>query len=397
MSLHGFPFFHFLAMIRAMSLENWTPVDSGFLRRSLELAALGRGLADPNPFVGAVLVNDGRIVGEGWHRRAGEPHAEVLALEAAGQQALGSTLYINLEPCCHYGRTPPCVPRLLEAGVNRVVVGLIDPDRRVCGQGVASLRDQGVTVVLAPPEVQQECAFLNQFFLASQRHGRPFVTLKFAMTLDGKIATRTGQSQWITGEEARARVHQERALHQAILVGRGTVMADDPRLNVRGVSGSRQPLRVILDSLGRIAHGARLLSSPGGPVMFATTSRSSANWREGLRQRGAEVLEVEEDDEGRVSLRSLLHHLHRNGIRSVFAEGGGQLHGSLVDQALATRVLGFIAPRIIGGEAAPTPIAGLGAASMDQAQSLRHARGCAVGGDFLVEGYLDDSWLTPPA
>ena len=374
----------------------WRSTDLDPLRRAMELAELGRGTADPNPLVGAVLMHEDRTVGEGWHQRAGEPHAEVLALQVAGEQARGATLYTNLEPCCHYGRTPPCVLRLLEAGVARVVTALVDPDPRVCGQGLTALREAGLEVVLAPSELALECAFQNRFFLASVSNGRPFVTLKYAMSLDGKLASRSGDSKWITGDEARLRVHQERALHQAIMVGRGTVEIDDPHLNVRGIVGARQPLRVVLDSLGRLPDSSRVLSSAGGAVLFATTARSASSWRDRLRRKGAEVLVLEEDDEGRVSLPEVLDYLHRNGIRSLLAEGGGQLHGSLIDLGLVTRVLGFIAPRILGGQSAPGPIGGCGAETMEQALPLRHVKGGSVGEDFLIEGYVDDSWLHSP-
>lgn len=362
----------------------------------MELAAQGQGTADPNPLVGAVLVRDGEIVGEGWHQRAGEPHAEVFALEMAGANARGSTLYINLEPCCHYGRTPPCAPQLLQAGVARVVVGLVDPDPRVSGQGVKMLEEAGVEIVTPPEELLLDCAFLNQFFVASVRTGRPFVTLKYAISLDGKIATRTGHSQWITGEEARARVHQERSAHQAILVGRETVLRDDPHLNVRGFPGARQPLRIVLDSQGRLPDTARVLSSAGGAVLFATTAQSAHNWRESIKAKGAEIVIVEEDDEGRVSLRALLEYLNDQGIRSLFVEGGAQIHGAFLDQRLATRVISFIAPVIIGGAKALSPVGGVGADTMDVAQQLTYAKGGSVGGDFYIEGYLDDSWLGTP-
>ncbi|MCA9796280.1 MAG: bifunctional diaminohydroxyphosphoribosylaminopyrimidine deaminase/5-amino-6-(5-phosphoribosylamino)uracil reductase RibD, partial [Candidatus Eremiobacteraeota bacterium] len=218
-------------------------LDTFFMERALQLAARGLGRTRPNPVVGAVIVRDDKIVGEGWHQKAGQPHAEVLALEAAGDKAVGGTLYINLEPCAHQGRTPPCAPALVEAKLDRVVVGMVDPDERVAGRGIEILRGAGISVSMADPDSAQRCREMNRFYLRRLRSGRPFLTLKFASTLDGKLATRTGHSRWITGPESRRWVHRQRDVHDGLLVGINTVITDDPELTTREPEG-RTPIKI---------------------------------------------------------------------------------------------------------------------------------------------------------
>lgn len=371
----------------------WSHMDAAWMEHACRLAQLGRGTVDPNPMVGAVLVRDGICVGEGWHSRAGEPHAEVFAVEKAGELAHGSALYINLEPCIHVGRTPPCAPMLVEAGISRVLVGMVDPDPRVAGQGIAFLRDQGIDVLVAPPEWQVRCALENSRFAISTHYRRAAVTLKYAMSLDGKIATASGDSKWISSDESRERVHLERSLHQAILVGRATVQQDDPHLNVRGYTNARQPVRIVLDSRGSMSPNARMFDSAGGQVVVCTTPRSSSDWRKALTDRGGEVRVFECDSHGRVPLAELLSKLYERGLRSVLVEGGSEIHGSFVEQGLADRLLAFVCPLIVGGHKAHSAIGGLGAQTMADATRLKHLSIEAYGADQLVDGYFSDDWI----
>ncbi len=363
------------------------------MRRALDLAAHGRWTTAPNPNVGAVVVRDGECVGEGWHRAAGEPHAEVHALRSAGEKAQGSTLYVTLEPCCHTGLTGPCTDRVLEAGVARVVVGLVDPDPRVLGRGMDILRQAGVTVELASQELRRECALVNLFFLKAVRTGLPFVTMKYAATLDGKIATRTGHSQWITGPEARHWVHEQRALHQAVLVGVGTALADNPRLDVRLEGECRQPLRVIADSLARTPPTARLFATPGGPILIAVTPAAPPERVEGLQKMGADLVVIPERD-GRLDLAALCAELGRRRLQSVLLEGGGVLNAAMLEGGLVSKVAAFLAPLLVGGSAAPGPIGGLGAERLEQGWELQEVESRRVGKDWLIEGYLSCPWLT---
>jgi diaminohydroxyphosphoribosylaminopyrimidine deaminase / 5-amino-6-(5-phosphoribosylamino)uracil reductase len=372
---------------------SWSAMDSAWMEHACRLAQLGRGTVDPNPMVGAVLVRDGICVGEGWHSRAGEPHAEVFAVEKAGELTQGSTLYVNLEPCIHVGRTPACAPMLLQAGVKQVMVGMVDPDPRVAGQGISFLREQGILVVVAPEEWQIRCALENSRFAISTHYRRAAVTLKYSMSLDGKIATASGDSKWISNEESRERVHLERSLHQAILVGRATVQRDDPHLNVRGFTNARQPVRIVLDSRGSVSPNARIFDSAGGPVVICTTPRSSEDWRKAILDRGADVRVFECDDSGRVPLPELLSRLHERGIRSVLVEGGSEIHGSFVQQGVADRLLAFVCPLIIGGHKAYPAVGGVGAKTVADAQSLQHLTTETYGPDVLFDGYFRDDWI----
>ncbi len=351
----------------------------------LQLAAQGRLTAAPNPMVGAVLVQGDEIVGQAYHRAAGESHAEVLALQQAGERARGATLYINLEPCCHHGRTPPCAPQLVAAGVARVVIGTLDPDPRVQGGGVQCLRQAGLQVEGCPLAWFERCLDLNRFFLHAAVQQRPFVTLKYAMTLDGRVATENGDSRWITGASARHQVHQERAAHQAILVGSGTALQDDPHLNVRGIAGAPQPIRVVADRRGRLSPQARLFNSPGGPIWIAYGALAEASWREQMRQAGGELFEAGE-------LPQLLGHLYAQGVRSLLVEGGPRLAGAFLDQNLVQRVLAYVAPILVGAGSAPGPLAGQGVSLMGQAQRLKRASWTSLEEDLVLDGELEDSW-----
>jgi diaminohydroxyphosphoribosylaminopyrimidine deaminase / 5-amino-6-(5-phosphoribosylamino)uracil reductase len=359
-------------------------VDLAFMTRALGLAARGLGLTSPNPAVGAVLVRDGVVVGEGTHLRAGGPHAEAVALTAAGEAARGTTCYVTLEPCAHHGRTSPCADALIAAGVARVVAASGDPDARVDGRGFERLRAAGVAVTIGVAEA--EARALNRAFFTFVATGRPHVTLKSAMTLDGRIAAWDGTSRWITGEAAREEAHRLRFQADAILVGVGTVLRDDPELTVRLPGApAKEPLRVVADTRLRTPPGARLIrAGEPGRAILACAAPPPARRAAALRAAGARVLGLPRN-ERRIELRALLAELAALGVIGVLAEGGAELGAALLDAGLVDRVAFFVAPRLLGGRTAPGPLGGVG-------RALKEAVGVAgltfrrVGEDLLLEG-----------
>lgn len=357
--------------------------DEEYMRLALELAGRARGMTSPNPLVGAVVVREGRVVGTGYHRQAGGPHAEVFALEEAGPAARGADLYTNLEPCSHQGRTPPCADRVAAAGIRRVVSAMEDPNPRVAGKGFARLREEGVRVETGLLEA--EARRLNEVFCKFITRGLPFVALKTAATLDGKIATRTGMSRWITGEKSRERVHRLRALHDGVLTGIGTVLKDDPQLNVRLPEGGRDPLRVLVDSRARVPLTARILAPPEKTLVAVTGAAPPAKTR-ALQEQGVEVL-VLPDLAGRVDLSALLRELGKREITSLLAEGGGTLNYSLLAAGLVDKAYVFLAPLFLGGEKAPTPVDGEGVADLARGWRLAGAELEILGEDYLITGY----------
>lgn len=365
------------------------------MAEALSLAEKGAGRTSPNPLVGAVVVDKGgALAGRGWHERAGAPHAEIAALEEAGGRAHGATLYINLEPCAHQGKTPPCAPEVVRAGISRVVAAIEDPDPRVAGRGFKILRDGGVAVECGLMAL--EAARLNEVFISSTLNERPFVTLKMAMSLDGRIATRTGQSRWITGEASRAFSHEFRDRVDAILVGVETLLKDDPLLTARPQGKEGKPLiRIVLDSHLRTPPAARALPPDRGVATIIAALEGSAPERaEELEKMGAEVLLLGPGPDGRVALAPLLEALGGRGVRHLLVEGGGRVHGSFLRQGLADRVMAFIAPMIIGDEAAPGAVSGEGAAELSMAPRISHVEHEQIDGDILIQGYLKDpSWL----
>jgi diaminohydroxyphosphoribosylaminopyrimidine deaminase/5-amino-6-(5-phosphoribosylamino)uracil reductase len=357
------------------------------MARALELAERGRGSTSPNPLVGAVLVRDGRLLAEGFHRARGEPHAEALALAAAGPAALGATCYVTLEPCAHHGRTPPCVDALLQAGVARVVAALPDPDPRVDGDGLARLRAAGITVTVGVGAAA--AAAQNAAYLTHRRLGRPRVTLKAAASLDGKVAAPDGSSQWITGPAARADAHRLRAEADAVVVGAGTALADDPRLTARlprptgepprgspDPSGhvARQPLRVLVDAAGRVGATGHLFDA-AAPTLVATTAAAPAAAVAAWKRAGAEVLVCQEaarEDGGRgVDLAELVAALGRRGVLELLVEGGPRLQAGFWAAGLADRLVWYLAPLVIGGDGAPGLLRDGGAATLAAARALR--------------------------
>ncbi len=354
--------------------------DSRMMRRCLELARRALGRTSPNPLVGAVVVKDGEIVGEGFHPRAGEPHAEVFALRAAGESARGATVYVNLEPCNHYGRTPPCSEGLIAAGVAKVVVGMVDPNPLVAGGGIARLRAAGIEVLVGIEEAA--CQQLNEAFVHRILYKRPLGILKYAMTLDGKIATTSGHSAWVTNQDARSEVHQLRASCDAIIVGGNTVRQDNPYLTSHQV-GSHNPLRVVMSRHLNLPENAHLWQTAEAPTLVLTEVGANSNFQELLRQQGVEVVEFTS-----LTPDNVMAHLYERGFCSVLWECGGTLAASAIAGRAVQKILAFIAPKIIGGSNAPTPVGDLGFTTMTEALPLENVRWRVVGSDCLVEGYL---------
>ena len=360
--------------------------DIVYMNRAIELADRGRGRVNPNPLVGAVLVKDGRIIGEGWHERYGGWHAERNAFGHCQENPAGATLYVTLEPCCHYGKTPPCTEAVIEHGIARVVVGLVDPNPLVAGKGIQALRNAGIEVVTGVEE--EKVREQNRVFLKFIAERMPWVVMKTAMTLDGKIAAHTGDSRWVTGEEARRRVQEMRRTYMGIMVGAGTVKADNPLLNCRLEGEVRQPVRIVVDSGAALGLDCRLVETAGEyRTVVAHTRRASAEKLQALQERGVETLPCPEKD-GRVDLEALLRQLAERGIDSVLLEGGGALNESFLRAGLVDEVCAFIAPKLIGGEGAKTPVEGRGIARMNDAIAVRDVVVEKVGEDLLVRGKI---------
>ncbi len=349
-----------------------------YLRRALRLARRGRYRTSPNPMVGSLVVQGEQVVGEGYHRQVGGPHAEVEALRQAGEGARGATLFVTLEPCFHFGRTPPCTQAILAAGIQRVVACHLDPDPRVAGQGLAQLRAAGVAVecgVLAATAVR-----LNWRFLAATIYHRPAVTLKWAMSLDGKIATASGQSQWISSPAGRRYGLAQREEHDAVLVGSGTVLADDPRLDRRLGLARKPNLRVILDRRLRLPAQAKLFDVPGRIVVYTEVDQVAAQRK--LTRRGALVIQLP-----KVEPQTVLTDLYQREVRSVLVEGGGQIAAAFAMAGLFDRVVVDCAPLLIGGQSAPGPLAGQGVASLAEALRLSELRAERRGEDLILSGF----------
>ena len=355
--------------------------DRDYMALALSLAERGVGWASPNPMVGAVIIKDGRIIGQGWHERFGQPHAERNALAACTESPQGATMYVTLEPCCHYGRQPPCTQAILDAGVRRVVVGSGDPNPLVAGKGLALLREAGVEV--AEHVLEEECAKLNEVFFHYIRTKRPYVAMKYAMTLDGKIAAHTGDSKWVTGEEARAHVQQLRHRYTGIMVGVGTVLADDPLLTCR-IPGGRSPARIICDTQLRTPLTAQVVvTARENPTLLATCCADPEK-RVAYEAAGCQVLIGPERD-GHVDLNWLMEELGRREIDSILLEGGGTLNWVALEQGIVQKVLAYIAPKLAGGRDAKTPVEGAGIDRMAQALRLEHSIVTQIGADFLIE------------
>jgi len=364
-----------------LTAGGWQADEVGWMGRALELAERGRGAVEPNPMVGAVLVRDGQLVGEGWHQRFGGAHAEVEALRSAGDKARGVSLYVTLEPCCHQGKTPPCARAIIDAGVARVVVACRDPFPPGASGGVAEL--EGADIAVEGGRLRREAQELNAPYFKLRATGRPFVTAKWAMTLDGKVATRTGDSQWVSSESAGERVHELRARSDAILVGIGTVLADDPLLTSRGPT-SRTLTRIVLDSEARLPLKSQLVRTAGdSPVIVVVDEGAQADRTRSLESAGVEVLRLPCADTG-VALEPLLEELGRRKVTNLLVEGGPTVLASFFGQSLVDEVVVYLAPKLVGGTEAPGAVAGAGVATMAEALGLALREVERVGEDLEV-------------
>ncbi len=354
------------------------------MRLALSLARKGEGSVSPNPMVGAVLVRGGRIIGRGWHRRYGGPHAEVHAIRSARGRTRGATVYVNLEPCCYLGKTPPCTDLLIRHGIRHVVIGMLDPNPRVAGKGVRALRKAGIRVTTGV--LAEECRRLNRAFAKGIATGMPFVTLKAAQTLDGFIADPAGASHWITGAVARTLVHRMRSFSDAVLVGAGTIVADDPSLTVRHVAGP-SPLRIVLDGNLRSPARAKVFREQGNHPTIVVCSRSAAVSRRRkinlIERRGAVVHPLPGRSDGRVSLRALLRFLRKLGIGTLLVEGGADIHAQFLKEDLVDRLYTFVAPDILGGGI--TAFGNNGKATLGGRRQMQIRSVHVAGRDLLIE------------
>jgi diaminohydroxyphosphoribosylaminopyrimidine deaminase/5-amino-6-(5-phosphoribosylamino)uracil reductase len=372
-----------------------TDTDRLHLARAIELAGRGVGAAKPNPVVGAVIARDGEVLGEGWHERFGAAHAEVNAIEACGLADLvGATLYVSLEPCCHEGKTPPCTEAIVQAGIARVVVGSDDPTEKAAGRGLGILRDEGVEVVIADGELATRARLLNQAFRKHARTGRPWVLFKSAMTLDGKVATRAGDSQWISGEASRELAHRWRASVDAVVVGIGTALADDPQLTARPdgtpACPSEQPRRVVFDALARLPSDSRLLAAAAEIPLTVVVSRAAARAdTDALEAAGAQVLVATGENEP-ARVRSALDQLGQLGVASLLLEGGPHLAGAFLDAGEIDEIRLFLAPLLFGGRTARDPLEGEGVERIDDAVRALTFECERVSEDLLVRARLRD-------
>jgi len=353
-----------------------------FMEMAIDLALHGEGNVNPNPLVGALVVADGKVIGRGYHQKYGAPHAEIVALEEAGTQARGADLYVTLEPCCHHGQQPPCTEQIIAAGIARIFIASRDPNPIVNGRGIAQLRESGldVTVGLLAKRAQR----MNDIFFTYITTGIPFVHLKLAMSIDGKIATRTGDSKWITNEQSRCAAHQLRRKYMALLVGVKTVITDDPQLTVRHVSG-RNPLRIILDGKGRIPVDARLFAEPGRTIIVTATMPQETAQR--IKMRGGEVWYLKQH-ENKFDLRQLLQRLGKERIDGLLIEGGGSTAASFLEAGLVDKVSFFFTPLIIGGERAVSAVGGTGAAAITNAIRLTEISTERINDDLVYTGYI---------
>lgn len=357
------------------------------MRRALELARKAEGRTSPNPMVGAVIVKDGKVVGEGYHKRAGSPHAEIVALKKAGSNARGATLVVNLEPCSHQGKTGPCAVAVIASGIREVVVGMRDPNHLVAGKGNRLLKQAGIKV--ATGILKNECRRLNEVFVKFIGKHRPFVILKAAISLDGKIATEVGESKWISGPQSRKRVHQIRDKVDAIMVGAGTVLKDDPRLTVRLKNRKgKQPVRVILDNKNLTPLSGRVYNAAStGKVLYVTSKQISPYRENRLKRKDVEVCILKEKDGG-VHLPQLMKYLADRNIASVLIEGGAALYASALKEKIVDKIILFAAPIIIGGQKSPSVIGGEGVKRLKDAWKIKDLTVCQIDKDLMLEGYL---------
>jgi len=359
------------------------------MKRALELAKSGWGKTNPNPLVGAVIVKNGEIIAEGYHEELGCAHAEIAAFNSARQDVEGGTLYVNLEPCSHYGRTPPCAKAIIEAGIKEVVIAMVDPNPKVAGRGIQMLKDADIKVTIGV--LEEEARQLNEIFIKYITKNRPFVIMKTAMTIDGKIASVSGNSRWISGESSRQYVHIMRSRVSAVMAGINTVLKDNPSLTTRlAHGGGKDPVRIVIDSKGFIPEECNVINADStAGVILATTSAIESRKEKLLVDKGVKVIKAE-NKEGHVDLDKLMEELYRLEIDSILLEGGGGLNASALNYGIVDKVMFFIAPKIIGGRNAMTPVEGTGMQLMKDSIGLKNINIRRFGEDILVEGYIDN-------
>lgn len=355
--------------------------DELYMRRAIELAKRGEGFVSPNPLVGAVIVKDGKIIGEGWHEKCGELHAERNTLKNCKESTQGSAIYVTLEPCCHYGRTPPCTEAIIEAKISRVVIGSRDPNPLVSGKGAEILRKAGIEVV--EDFMRDECDKLNPIFFRYITTKLPYVSLKYAMTADGKIATYSGKSKWITNEFSRNDVHRLRKKHRAIMVGIGTVLADNPMLNCR-IENGRNPIRIVCDSKLRIPLDCNICKTANEISTVVVSAIEDSEKQTALERMGVKTLVIS-DKNGKVDLKELMHYLGEKSVDSVLIEGGGTLAYSALQSGIVSHIYSYIAPKIFGGENAKTPVESVGVEAPENCFRLKRTAVREMGSDILIE------------
>ncbi|MGI6257214.1 MAG: bifunctional diaminohydroxyphosphoribosylaminopyrimidine deaminase/5-amino-6-(5-phosphoribosylamino)uracil reductase RibD [Anaerovoracaceae bacterium] len=355
--------------------------DEKYMEMALQLARKGIGSVSPNPLVGAVIVKDGKVIGKGYHTKAGQPHAERVALAQCSTSPQGATLYVNLEPCCHQGRTPPCTDAIIESGIARVVIGSEDPNPKVCGKGTNLLKEWGISVTEGI--LESECQTLNEVFFHYARLGTPYVVMKYAMTMDGKIATRTGASRWISGKESRLFVHEMRNRLSGIMVGVGTVLADDPLLTCR-IEGGRNPVRIICDTNLRTPLTAKVVETAGDISTIIATSVEDVQRHLPYSRAGCKILTVPKAGE-HTDLNALMKRLGEMEIDSILLEGGSEMHWSALESGIVQKVQCVIAPQVFGGRTAKAPVGGMGVDIPDHAYQLAATKISELGRDYLLE------------
>lgn len=355
--------------------------DKNYMRIAIEEAVKGEGLTSPNPMVGAVIVKGGQIIGKGYHRKYGELHAERNAIASCTESMKGATIYVTLEPCCHYGRTPPCTEAIIEEGFSRVVIGSMDPNPLVCGKGAQILKEHGITVDIGI--LKEECDEINKVFFHYIETGTPYVVMKYAMTADGKIATYTGASKWITGEQARLNVQKSRHRYAAIMVGVGTVLADDPMLNCR-LPGGNSPVRIICDTHLRTPPEAKTVETAKEFKTIIATSCADEKKHSLYLKKGCQIITVSEK-EGHVDLKELMKELGKRKIDSILLEGGAEINYSALRSGIVNKVQCYIAPKIFGGTGAKSPVGGCGVRLPEEGFRLKNGRLSEIGDDILIE------------
>lgn len=351
------------------------------MRLAMELALKGANKVSPNPMVGAVIVKDDEIIGQGYHQEYGGSHAEINALKSANRPLSEATMYVTLEPCCHYGKTPPCTEAIIKSGIKRVIVGAKDPNPLVAGKGIRELRKNGINVEMST--LEKECVDMNRIFFHYIKTGTPYVIMKYAMTLDGKIATSSGRSKWISGETSRAHVHKTRNMLSAIMVGSGTVIADDPELTCR-IEGGRNPKRVVCDTSLKIPLDAKVFNNTDRIKTFVATCSSDDKKIENLENLGCTIIKLQKSN-GHLDLKELMNKLGAEKVDSILLEGGSTLNAAALDSGIVNKIQAYISPKIFGGESAKTPVGGKGVYSPEKAYMMKNRKITLMDEDLLLE------------